>query len=125
MVAWDGDFSDLPPFAASRVITAVLDRSVDLSWSDGASFYINHGWPRADVPVVRAVRRRALLLLERYGLEAGPVGALAVAASLAAHVKDPGAFNGPTDPNVLQAFESESRWALVGQLSNPQPLVKC
>ena len=127
MVAWNGDPSALPRFAASRVIAPTLDRSVDLSWSDGSAYYMDHGWPRADLPTVRSVRRRALLLLERYALEAGAAGSMAVVAPLAAHVKNPGAFRGTTDPDVLQAFESESRWALaiLGRLiaAFPDPIL--
>ena len=112
MSTWNGDPDALPTFAASRVIAPTLDRSVDLSWSDGHVFYLDRGWPRANMPVVRFVRRRALRLLEQYALEAGPAGAMAVVAPLADHVKNPTTFQGPTDPEVLRAFESESRWAL-------------
>jgi hypothetical protein len=113
LAAWDGDPAALPRVPVSRVIAPALDRSVDLSWSDGNAFYIRNGWPNAHLPPVRAVRRRALDLLERFGLDGGPAAAFAAAGPLAEHVLDRTPYDGPTDPDVLGAFASESRRALV------------
>lgn len=123
LAGWDGDPANLPRFLASRVIVPTLDRSVDLSYSEGYTLFLRRGWPLAHLPPVRAVRRRALQLLERYGLDGGPAGAVAVAGPLADHVKNRDPLQGTDDPDVLRAFASESRWALValGRLLDAHP----
>lgn len=112
LAAWGGPPEPLPDVTVAHVVAPVLRWRADANWSDGGSFYVSHAVPRAEIPEVRDIRRRALLLMEALGTDGGVPGAAVVVDVLSKRVQGPSTFESPGDPDTLQAFLSEARWSL-------------
>lgn len=113
LAGWNGPPEPLPDATVARVVAPVLRWKGDASWSEGGSFFVSYVVPRAELPHVRHVRRRAISLVEASGVRGGLAGAAAAVDALASRVSGPSNYEAPADARTLAAFRSEARWSLV------------